>query len=58
MYETAEEWFEALQSIARSHSNEMFAPDFEGWTYKWETETPAAAYYNSFPEHLAPNADS
>ena len=58
MYETAEDWFEALQQIAREHSNEEAVSDFEGWTCNWESETPSVAYYNDFPEHMAPNADT
>ena len=58
MYESPQEWFDALKTIAKSHNNEDAIKDFFGWTCNWETETPYTAYYNDFPEHLCPNADS
>lgn len=50
-YPSRDEWFSALQEIARSHHNISAVRDYDGWTQNWLHETPADAYYSEYPEH-------
>ena len=50
-YEQRDEWYEALQKIARSHDNERAVRDYEGWTDGWDEVSPEDCYYQEYPEH-------
>ena len=39
-YETLDNWYEALQNIARTHANSSAVSDRNGWTDMWQQESP------------------
>lgn len=49
-YESRDEWYAALQSIAGNHGNRSAIRDRNGWTDQWESASPEETYYSEFPE--------
>lgn len=50
-YETADEWYDALITIAGSHCVTHLVRDREAWTSNWQNETPEKAFYTEYPEY-------
>ena len=50
-HRNAQSWYAELQDIAAKHNNKSAVQDFDGWTFDWDTQSPADAYYSEYPEH-------
>jgi hypothetical protein len=43
-FESRDDWYEALKTIAAKHDNVRAVRDREGWTDNWRNQTPEFAY--------------